>query len=60
MKNDREDKNEHRLTTFYFDGEKKNSDIFCFEFFFNFETKSGLSTSIFIFSTISQILEWKF
>ena len=30
------------------------------ELFFNFETKSSLSTSIFIFTTISQILERKF
>ena len=30
------------------------------ELFFNFETKSCLSTSVFIFTTISQILKRKF
>ena len=56
MVNDREDKNGRRWTTFEFEVEKKSnfSNIYR-KPFFNLETKSSLSTSIFIFSTITQI-----
>ena len=40
---------------------KKNSIYFAKnDLFFIFETKSSLSTSVFIFSTVSQILKTKF
>ena len=61
MGNVRENNNGRRWTTFSFDNEKKNFVIFCQNWTFCiFETKSSLSTSVFIFSTISQILKTKF
>ena len=49
--NGREDKNGEKNVPIYF------AKI---ELFFNFETKSNLSTLVFIFSTISQILNRTF
>ena len=47
---------------FFFFTVKKNFPIYFakIELLFNFETKSSLSTSVFIFSAISQILNRKF
>ena len=59
--NDREDENGRRQTTFIFDNENNYHDKFCWNrSFFIFWTKSTLSTSVFIFSTISQILKQNF
>ena len=61
MGNVREDKNEHRRSTFGFNIEKNNSIYFAkIELFFIFETKSSLFTSVSISYTIFQILKTKF
>ena len=57
LRNRREDKNGLRLTTFDFDNETNVVIYFAkIELFCNFKTKSSLSTSIFIFSNVSEIL----
>ena len=59
--NGRDDKNRGRMTIFDFDNKKKCPIYFSkIEHFFNFETISSLSTSVFIFYTISQILNRTF
>ena len=61
MGNYREGKIRRRYTTFGFDNGKKISiDFNKIELFFSFQTKNSLSTSVFIISTISQMLETKF
>ena len=61
LENVREYKNLRRWTTFSFNNENIFSVYFAkTELFFIFGTKSSLSTSVFIFSTISQILKTKF
>ena len=61
LRNGREDKNGRRSTTFGLDNKKQFPIYFPkIELFFIFETKSSLSTPIFIFSTIPQSLKTKF